>query len=330
MPVPQLKHTAALSPNTLALPLVRQLVDQPERYGVEVHLQDGVTIIDCGVHAAGGWEAGLLLAAVCLGGLAQVQMHWHDFAGFQWPAVEVVTDHPVRACLAAQYAGWQIKTGKYFAMGSGPGRAVVGAEELFSHFGYQDRAQAAVFCLESGELPPADAVHYIVQKCKRNPADIYLLVAATASAAGSLQIAARSVEAGLHKLMELGCDLAAVQSGWGICPVSPVAADPLSAIGRTNDAVLYGATVHYNFQGDDEDLTALIQRVPAMASADYGLPFEKIYQRYGNFYDIDPLLFSPAKVSISNLRSGRVFQAGEICADILKKSFGCSAQVAAK
>ena len=42
------------------------------------------------------------------------------------PLVQVVTDHPVRACLASQYAGWAIKEGKYFAMGSGPMRAAAG------------------------------------------------------------------------------------------------------------------------------------------------------------------------------------------------------------
>lgn len=322
MSVPQLKDIAALSPNNLVLPMIRQLVEQPERFGVKVHSQDGVTIVDCGVHATGGWEAGLLLASICLGGLARVQIHWYDFGGFQWPGVEVVTDHPVRACLAAQYAGWQIKTGKYFAMGSGPGRAVIGTEELFSHLGYQDSSPAAVFCLESGELPPPTAVKYIMEKCKRDPAEVYLLVAATTSAAGSLQIAARSVETGLHKMMELGCDLGAVKSGWGICPISPVAANHLSAIGRTNDAVLYGATVHYNFQCEDTQLVSLIPQIPSLASSDYGQPFEKIYQRYGDFYSIDPMLFSPAKVVISNLSSGHSFQAGEIRADILKASFG--------
>ena len=44
------------------------------------------------------------------------------------PAVQVASDDPVLACMASQYAGWQVSVGKYFAMGSGPMRAAYGKE----------------------------------------------------------------------------------------------------------------------------------------------------------------------------------------------------------
>lgn len=311
----------ALSPNLQALPYVNQMLEHQEKLRVASSKIQGVTVIDCGVNVLGGWEAGLIFAQICLGGLAQIKMQWHDFAGLRWPAIEVITDHPVRACMASQYAGWFVKKDKYSAMGSGPARAVVHSEELFTKVGYEDSSPTAILCLESRKLPPEDAVNWIVGRCGLRAENVYILVAPTASLAGSVQIAARSVETGLHKLMELGYDLGLIESGWGISPLPPVAADDLSALGRTNDAVLYGATVQYNLQDEDDHLKSLVGKVPSSSSRDYGLPFRELFERYGNFYDIDPLLFSPAEVWLSNLKSGGSFHAGAIRPDLLKKSF---------
>ncbi|WP_258359386.1 methenyltetrahydromethanopterin cyclohydrolase [Moorella sulfitireducens (nom. illeg.)] len=322
MPVPKLKAAPSLSPNLQALPLVREMLARPDQLRVEVYILDKVTVIDCGVQAPGGWEAGRLFAAICLGGLARVELHWMNFGGWQWPAVEVMTDHPVRACLASQYAGWAIKKEKFLAMGSGPGRAAARVEDLFQELDYEDCSGPAIVCLESNRLPSPEVAEYIVQKCKRSPADVYILVAPTASPAGSVQVAARAVETGLHKLKELGYDLGLIRSGWGICPVPPVAAGDLAAIGRTNDAVLYGSIVHYNVEDEDDNIASLVTRVPSRASRDYGQPFGELFRRYGDFYSIDPFLFSPAEVWVSNLKSGRTFHAGSVRPDILASSFG--------
>ena len=316
-----LKDIPELSPNLGALPFVKQLLDNIAKFRVESRKVRGATVIDCGINVPAGWEAGLVFANICLGGLAQVILHWADFAGLRWPAVEVITDHPVRACMASQYAGWFVKNGKYSAMGSGPARAVVQNEELLSKLGYADSAETAVLCLESGKLPDEETVDFIVEKCGCDPQKVYILVAPTASAVGSLQIAARSVETGLHKLMELGYDIGRIKSGWGICPVPPVAGDDLTALGRTNDAILYGTTVHYNLEDADDNLSSLIERLPSSSSKDYGIPFQELFSRYGNFYDIDSLLFSPAEVWLSNTKTGCSFHAGKIRSDLLEKSF---------
>jgi len=320
MPV-SLLDIPELSPNLQALPYVQRLLEKPHQYRVEIRKISKATVIDCGINAPGGWEAGVLFANICLGGLAQVALRWADFGGLRWPAVEVVTDHPVRACLASQYAGWFVKKEKYTAMGSGPARAVVRSEELFAQLGYADSADVAVLCLEGRKLPTEEAVDWIVEKCCCPPEKVFILIAPTASAAGSVQIAARSVETGLHKLMELDYDLSLIESGWGIAPVPPVAENDLVALGRTNDAILYGTTVHYTLDDEDERLQSLVGRVPSSSSKDYGIGFQELYERYGNFYDIDPMLFSPAEVWLSNKRSGRSFRSGGIRADLLKKSF---------
>ena len=310
-----------LSPNRQAFPLVEEFLAKSERLRIEVHKQNGVTVIDCGVHVAGGWEAGVLFASICLGGLAQVKLQWFDFNGLRWPAVEVVTDHPLRACLASQYAGWPINHGKLFAMASGPGRALVHHGSLFELLGYEDHCEKGIICLESEALPTDEVVQSLVAACHCDPTNLYILVAPTASQVGTVQIAARAMETGLSKLMELDYNLGKIDSGWGICPVSPVASDNLSALGRTNDALLYGSTVLYNVR-DEDRLDSLVKQVPSCSSKEYGRPFIEVYQEYGNFYDIDRLLFSPAEVWLCNSNNGQSFHAGSLRPDILRTSFG--------
>jgi methenyltetrahydromethanopterin cyclohydrolase len=61
--------------------------------------------------------------------------------------------------------------------------------------------------------------------------------------------------------------------------------------------------------------------VPASASRDYGTAFYDIFQRYqGDFYKIDPLLFSPAEVWLTSAETGRTFHAGRLNAEVLTAS----------
>jgi len=316
-----LSQVPQLSPNRQAFPLVEECLMRSERLRIQVHKQNEVTVIDCGVHVLGGWEAGLLFASVCLGGLAQVKLHWVDFCGLRWPAVEVVTDHPLRACMASQYAGWPMNDGKLFAMASGPGRALVHQGSLFERLGYEDHCETAIICLESDALPSDQIIQTIIAACHCDPTNLYILVAPTASQVGTVQIAARAMETGLSKLMELGYNLGKIESGWGICPVSPVASDHLSALGRTNDALLYGSTVLYNLR-DEGPLDSLVKQIPFCSSKEYGRPFIEVYQEYGDFYSIDRLLFSPAEVWLCNSNNGQSFHAGSLRPDILRHSFG--------
>jgi len=137
-----------------------------------------------------------------------------------------------------------------------------------------------------------------------------------------LQVVARSAETALHKLHELEFDLARIVSAHGTAPLAPVAADDMAAIGRTNDAVLYGGVVTLEVRGDDASLEAIGPQVPANASSDYGLPFGEIFARYnGDFYKIDPLLFSPAVVQFRNLDTGRSFRYGAVNPTVLQRSF---------
>jgi methenyltetrahydromethanopterin cyclohydrolase len=293
----------------------------PLRIAVQT-TSNGARILDCGVKALGGLQAGLALARVCLAGQADVSLVPGEVLSIACPVVQVTTDQPVLACMAAQYAGWQIAVGKFFAMGSGPMRAAYGKEELFDHIPGREQAPVAVGVLETRKLPDDAVVDYLCAALNLPPAKLTLLTAPAASMAGNLQVVARSLETALHKLHELKFDLGQVVSGLGSAPLPPVAHDELHAIGRTNDAILYGGRVVLWVRADDELLAEIGPRVPSSASPDHGSPFAAIFKSYDHdFYKIDPMLFSPAEVVFCNLKSGRSHAFGRIAPDVLRRSF---------
>jgi methenyltetrahydromethanopterin cyclohydrolase len=310
--------------NDRALELADRLAADAEAARVEVTtLPNGTRVIDCGARAAGGFEAGRCFAEVCMAGLGQVAYAPLVLERRWLPALTVTTDRPAVACLAAQYAGWRLDRDGYFAMASGPGRALIRAEELYDDLDWDEEASAAVLCLETREPPPPEVADFVAGRAGVPPAALTLLMAPTASVAGGVQIAARVVETALHKLHELDFDVQRVVAGFGSCPLPPVAGDDMAAIGRTNDAMLYGGQVHLTVEADDDDaLRGLVERLPASASSDYGEPFGNVLKAADfDFYAIDPLLFSPAQIRLTSVGSGRSFEAGGVNLDVLERSF---------
>lgn len=311
-----------LSLNDRAKRLAEQLTNRAAEVGVSLQTVSGAQVIDAGVDATGSLEAGCLVARICMADLGTVQITAMALAGAMLPAVTVNVRFPVAACMASQYAGWQISEGKYFAMGSGPMRAAYGKEDLFNDIGFREKPRCAVGVLESAKLPDGVIVDKIVQSCGVEAANVMLIVARTASLAGGVQVVARSVETTLHKLHALDFDLNRVVAGFGAAPLPPVAKDDLAAIGRTNDAMLYGAQTTLYVTGDDESLAQVGEQLPSSASKDYGRPFTEIFKQYDHdFYRIDPMLFSPAAVSLQNMDTGRTHVVGKVNHEVLLQSF---------
>lgn len=309
-----------ISLNELSAAVVDRLAERAEPLGVAVHrLAGDALVVDAGINVPGSFEAGRLFAEICLGGLGDVSFCDLAFGEVVLPGVTVSVSRPVWGCMASQYAGWAVNVPvgdegkKYFAMGSGPARALYRGEPLFEHLDYADASDVAVLALETGKLPPPEVAGWVAAKCGVTAAGVRLVAAPTASLAGSVQIAARVVETGLHKMHEVGFDIGAVRAGLGTCPLAPVAGDDLTAIGRTNDAVLYGGRAWYTVDADDAAIEEVVAGLPSSASRDYGVPFGELFKRYeGDFYKIDPLLFSPAEVALTSSRSGRTFRAGAV------------------
>jgi methenyltetrahydromethanopterin cyclohydrolase len=285
-------------------------------------LANGARLIDAGVAAAGGLGAGRALAELCMGGLGHVAYLPLTIGGDAYDGVHVWTDHPAEACMASQYAGWAINPEGFFAMGSGPLRARARVErELFGKLPYAETGTRGVLVLETRTLPTDTVAAWVAAKAGIRPEGVTFAVAPTASLAGSVQIAARIVETGLHKMDTLGFDVTRVVSATGTSPVAPPASSDMRAIGRTNDCILYGGQARYLIAATDDELAALVERLPASSSSDYGTPFLDIFKRYDkDFYKIDPLLFSPAEVWLTSATTGRTFHNGALNPAVLRLS----------
>ena len=309
--------------NERAWTLIDDAVARASELRIEAHtLASGARVVDAGISVAGGYAAGRLLAEVCMGGLGHLAYVPVTIGGETWPGVQVWTDHPAPACMASQYAGWAINPEGFFAMGSGPLRAKARVEkELFGKLGYAEDAARGVLVLEGRTLPTDEVVAWIAGKAGLAPAEITLLIAPTASTAGGVQVVARMIETGLHKMETLGFDVTRVVNASGTAPIPPIAKNDMRAIGRTNDCVLYGGVARYTVRADDEKLAHLAERLPSSSSADYGTPFAQIFKRYDNdFYKIDPMLFSPAEVWLTSAVTGRTFHGGRLNPPVLGAS----------
>ncbi len=315
-----------ISVNEYGMDVFDEMMDNSEELHVELlELDNGTTIIDAGVGAEGGYEAGAYLARICMADLADIRFGTFDLGKFMVPAVELTTDHPVIACMASQYAGWRIKVKDFFGMGSGPARALsLNPRELYEKIEYEDDASEAVLVLECSTIPKEEVADKIASDCGVDPEDLYIVVAPTASLAGSVQISARGIETGIHKFDSLGFDIKTIKHAHGIIPISPIVGNDVECMGSTNDCIIYGGRMYYAVKYDDvEDLKSYVQRVPSVNSPDYGKPFYKTFKEAGfDFFKIDAGMFAPAEITVNELNSGKTFTSGAINTDILVESFG--------
>lgn len=313
-----------VSVNTRGWALLQALCDDAAelRLGVSSG-PNGETLVDAGAAHPGGLAAGLRIAEICTGGLARFALAC-DAATPRWPwSVTVASSNPVVACLASQYAGWSLAEGDFFALGSGPARALARTEPLFGEVGYTDQADAAVLVLESAAAPPPAVLERVAGACAVSAARLGVVYAPTQSLAGSVQVVARVLEVALHKAHELHFPLARIVDGLGTAPVPPPHPDFVTAMGRTNDAIIFAGRVHLFVTGAAAEARALAEGLPATGSRDYGRPFAEIFRAArGDFYAIDRSLFSPAEVLVTAVESGETFRAGHIARDLLDASFG--------
>lgn len=283
----------------------------------------GECLIDAGAKAAGGVEAGLRMAEAAMGGLGSISVCM-DRGSQKWPlTIEVRSSQPVLACLGSQYAGWNLSSQGYFAMGSGPARALARVEPLFEALSYRDTASSAVLILETAEPPPQAIVEKVGKATGLATEKLTFLYAPTQSLAGGVQIVARALEVALHKTNDLKFPLENVVDGIGTAPIPAPHPDFLTAMGRTNDAIIYGGSVQLFVKGSSKDARELAEQLPSRASRDHGHPFAEVFQRFkGDFYAIDPLLFSPAEVIVTAIETGDTFRAGERDLQMLERSLG--------
>ncbi len=316
----------SLSVNQLAWKKAQEFVDNPEFYGVAISKSSaGATIIDAGVKAPGGFEAGKKLTELCLGGAGKVDLGMKSYGEITFPSVTIISDHPAIAMLGSQFAGWRIKDGDQIAIGSGPARALaLKPKDMFEELGYKDQSDKAVITLESNVLPSDILIEKVCTASGVSAQNLIVVVAPTASVAGLTQVAGRVVETGIHKLRTLGLNPKFIRYAMGYAPIPPVGPDFEVAMARTNDAILYGGSVYLTVDYDDEAaLQKMVNDAPSMNSKDYGKPFLQIFLDAGkDFYKIDHGLFAPALLMINNAKTGRTFKAGQINPKVLAQALG--------
>ncbi len=321
------------SVNKLTQPLVQHLIDNADklRLGVQV-LENGCTIIDAGIKVPGGIEAGRIIAEICLGGMGTVSISHSPYTQ-NWPlSVNVHTGNPVLGCLGSQYAGWSLSHEKYYALGSGPARAMAKkikdgkeepVEELYKELAYADQFDTTALVIENDAIPPLAIIEKVAAACQLDPAKLTIIVTPTSSLAGGVQVVARVLEVAMHKAHALHFPLENIIDGSGSAPICPPHPNFVKAMGRTNDAILFAGQVHLFVKGSDADAEKLAKELPSSTSKDYGKPFAEIFKQYEyDFFKIDAMLFSPASVIVTAVESGKSFRAGQLDNVLLDQSFG--------
>ena len=311
--------------NEMGFEVFEEMLDYADELQIEVQeLDNGTVVADAGVVAHGGYGAGVYLSRLCMADLAEIQLTPFDINGILLPGIQVATDHPAVSCMASQCAMWQIKADRYFAMGSGPARVLARkTRDLYEKIGFEESSDVAVIVLESNKLPDEKVSALIAEKCGIDSADLRIAVAPTDSIAGLVQVSARVVETGLHKLFTMGFDINTIKCGWGRAPISPITGDATMCMGSSNDAIIYGGETYYTLQYENlEELHQYLKGMPSQASRDWGAPFYKTFKAAGfDFFKVDHNVFAPAKVVMNEIKSRRTFVSGRVNLDVLAESF---------
>lgn len=310
-----------ISLNEMALGIVEDMMDFEEELKIKSHrLENGSTVIDCGINVPGGYDAGIMVTRVCMGGLVDINLKVGSINDIPVVFIHEHTDYPALACLGGQKAGWQIKVDDFFAMGSGPARAIsLKPKKTYNQIKYEDDTDFAVIVLESNKMPGEKVMDYIAKECEVEPSNTYALIAPTSSICGSVQISGRVVETAIFKMVELGYDPKKVISAAGTCPIAPLKSDDLKSMGATNDSIIYYGMVFLTISNYED----ILERISSENSADYGKPFLEIFKEANyDFYKIDAGLFAPAQVTFNSIDKGEISVFGRLNPDVLMKSYG--------
>ncbi len=305
--------------NRSAIELVDEALDFTEELGViAAELDCGATVLDFGVAADGGIEAGLMLADIQTAGLATIYTQMGRVGGAPIPYVELTTDHPAVALLCSQKAGWELDFEGFNGLGSGPARALVGEETDFERVGYYDEFDFAVLAIESIELPDDRIAEHVADYANVEPSSVFLPTYAAGSTAGSVSMAARAAELAVFRLSELGYPVTEITTVTGRAPMAPVSYNESVAMARTNDSLAYGGEVYLQVREE----STVFDDVPSSARDEYGVPFERIFEDADwDFYEVPERVFAPAKVTI-DVVDGETYVVGETDEELVAESFG--------
>ncbi|MCK4477066.1 methenyltetrahydromethanopterin cyclohydrolase [Candidatus Bathyarchaeota archaeon] len=312
--------------NELSLRIVKKILDHPKKLSIEVSkLENGATIIDMGVHARGGFEAGRLATEICLGGLANAQLAMMTFADITLPAIGVTTSWPAISTLGIQ-AGYPLLEGeKTKLIASGPARALaLKPRKLFDFLDFMDESNIAVIVLQMDYLPSEQVAELIAAECNIESKDLYILVTPGESLAGATQIAGRAIEDVTFTMREvLHYDVRKVKHMFGLAPIAPVCKFVKVEKALSDDLICYCGKVFVALESKKgEDLENLAEELVFESTPIYGKTFYDVLKEANfDFRKVPgfPSIFRPAQVIINDLRTGKMYKAGDVNLDMIKK-----------
>jgi len=313
--------------NEASLEIISPILDDPRRYGARIiKSPSGATIVDMGVEADGSWLGAKLWVEAAHGGMGEFSYGRMQIKDIEVPTAEVVIDNPMLSVIACEVAAWKLGEGEFAAMGSGPARAKARVDRWAKKVEYEDPSPYALLQLQMPRLPDDAMLQVVADACGIPLASLTAMVAPSASLVGSVQVASRAVEQCIVALARTtSFDISTIMYGNSTAPIAPVIEDEVLAMGRVNDALLYGGSSGlWVRHPDDDEIRRVTESIPfsVRAGADYGKSFGEIFEAYGrSIYRIPAHLDGPAKMMMTNLLTGSVFVAGKIDAERLFRSF---------
>ncbi len=312
------------SVNAAAARLIQDAIARADALNIQVsRAACGATLVDMGLACVGGWEAARIFVEAGLGGLGRATFGAFPLGNVTLPSINVWVDNPVLAIVASQAGDWKLGEGEFATIGSGPARAIAHKDQWSTRANYTDRADQVVIQLQTNRVPDDAICLRVAEACGVSPENVYVVYAPTGCLVGSVQVASRTVEQVIIKLLVHGYDVHTVRAGFGIAPVAPVARDEGEAMGRVNDCLSYGGSTLLYMDTEDEAVERVIRKLCFNVHAGdlWGLPFAQIFERFErNWFNVPPLVDSPARVLMNNLRTGHTFAGGQINEEVLKKS----------
>ena len=95
--------------------------------------------------------------------------------------------------------------------------------------------------------------------------------------------------------------------------------DEQKAMGAVNDSILYYGKVILSVKEHSD----IFSKVVFSSQKEYGKSFYDILRESNyDFYKIDPCIFSPAKLVVNDLSTGKTYSYGTLNPEIVLKSFG--------
>lgn len=313
-----------LSVNAESMKIVRKMLESPEALGIEVsRFANGSTLIDVGQRAPGSWQAGRYFTLITAGGLGEVSFESFMLGDVRLPAVRLMVDRPMEACMGCQVAGWRLAGEPDAPILAGPARTLNNPPDHHVVLsGYRDRYHEGVVTVQMSRPVTEEMAAIMAKACNLAPDNLYILASRHACLVSTIQVPARGIETAMHRLDLEGFDLHRIQHAYCSGPIPPLIDDEMTSMGRINDALYYGSEVTLYVDAPDEMLEPLVPKVVSEVSPLARRSFAELYRDANyDFHAIPMDAHTPAVLHMTNVKSGRTFSAGHFDDEVLQRSF---------